>query len=157
MAINKKNLAVLMVFVILVVVLWLISPALKKDSLEIATINGQVFFLEIADRKYQWQRGLSGRQSLADNEAMLFVFDTYRQPIFWMKDMNFAIDILWIKDGQVVDFDKNVYPSPKGTPLNELAIFSPDIEVNMVMEIVAGSIDRLNIQKGNSVYFGSVK
>jgi uncharacterized membrane protein (UPF0127 family) len=73
-------------------------------------------------------KGLSDREALCVDCAMLFVFDTPGQYGFWMKGMRFPLDILWIYDGQVVHKESNV--SEKRTDVIE-----PDVEAEMVLEI----------------------
>ena len=64
---------------------------------------------DVADDAESRQRGLSGRESLDDGEGMLFLLAN-DSPSFWMKDMRFAIDIVWIRDGRVVDVTADVPP-----------------------------------------------
>jgi len=68
-----------------------------------------------------------------------------------MKDMNFSLDILWIKDSEIVDFDENLSPLPKNGDILGAESFTPDSLVNKVLEVPAGTVDRLNIQKGDII------
>ena len=71
-------------------------------------IAGQVIKVELAITPEARARGLSGRQGLTQDEGMLFVFDTPGKYPFWMKDMNFAIDMIWIsEDSKVVYIKKD--------------------------------------------------
>lgn len=59
--------------------------------------------------------GLSGRQDLADDSAMLFVFDEPATRCFWMKDMQFSLDIIWLNSKKQIskiekDVDPKTYP-----------------------------------------------
>ena len=63
---------------------------------------------EIADSAERQRRGLSGRPSLARGEGMLFVYDEPAPRGFWMPDMNFDIDIVWIRAGRVVHIEQRV-------------------------------------------------
>lgn len=55
--------------------------------------------------------GLGGRSSIDDKSGMLFVFDTFTFPEFWMKDMMFTIDIIFFdRNFNVVDIKENFSP-----------------------------------------------
>jgi len=110
------------------------------------TIAGQTFNTEIANTEETRKRGLSGRSALAADEAMLFVFDKPAAYAFWMKDMKFSIDIIWIDaDKRVVHIEKSVSPDtyPAG--------FAPSRDALYVFEVRAGTADRLKIKQGDSV------
>ncbi len=107
---------------------------------------------EIADSNQERQKGLSGRSNLDQGAGMLFLIDGGKTtPTFWMKDMKFPIDIIWIKDDQIIQIDKNVeVPSPQ-TPDNKLSLYSPKSAVSHVLEVNAGFCDLNNIKVGDSV------
>jgi uncharacterized protein len=90
------------------------------------------------------ERGLSGRQNLAQNKAMLFKFDGMSVHCFWMRDMKFSIDIVWLNEqNQVTSIEKNV--SPETYPNN----FCHD--GHNVIEFAAGTVDRLSLKPGDQV------
>lgn len=161
------------IFPMLLVVLLLgfltVSDYLKKDTVqslqsqaETSNINnkikkGKVVFgntsidIEVSDTIATRQLGLSYRESLDQNSGMLFVFDSYNIEYFWMKDMKFPLDIIWIKDDTIVDISKNV-PTPKvEVPLNQLPTYSPKEKVNYVLEVNAGFADKNKIKIGDRV------
>lgn len=75
-------------------------------------IDGQEFNVEVADVASERSQGLSGRSALANDEGMLFVFPESGRFGFWMKDMEFSIDIIWIdEDKRIVHIEENVSPS----------------------------------------------
>src|SRR3989344_1681259 len=80
-------------------------------------------------------RGLSGRRSLEENQGMLFVFNTADYYNFWMKDMYFPIDIIWLNDDwRVIDLTENI--SPKNFPVT----YQPRAPARYVLEVNAGFI-----------------
>lgn len=97
---------------------------------------------EVADTPVARERGLSGRHDMASNHAMLFSFDTNSNECFWMRDMLFNIDIVWL-DGQnkVTAIERNI--SPSSYPQN----FCHDGQ--HVIEFTAGTIDRLHLKVGD--------
>jgi uncharacterized protein len=96
-------------------------------------INNQKISVFIADSPREWERGLSGRKSLKSDEGMLFVFPEPTTPAFWMKDMRFAIDIIWLDENKkIVDIERNI--SPDTYPKK----FSPPVPVRYVLETNPG-------------------
>ena len=82
---------------------------------------------------------------------MLFVFDKKTIPTFWMKEMNFDIDIVWITEGKIVGIEKNAHAYPAGTSDSELPKYWPSAPVNYVLEVNAGYCEKYNIEEGNEV------
>jgi uncharacterized protein len=103
---------------------------------------------EVADDEASRQRGLSGRDSLAPDAGMLFVLPN-DSPSFWMKDMRFPIDVVWIRDGRVVDVALRVQP-PAG-PDAPLPTFSPRFPANQALEVNAGWIEQHGVARGDRV------
>ncbi len=100
--------------------------------------------VDLAITPAEMSKGLSGRESLTENEGMLFIFPAETIPAFWMKDMKFAIDIIWIdKQGRVVGIEHNLQPDsyPK--------LFSPSQPVKYVLEVKAGWAKRHLIKLGD--------
>jgi uncharacterized membrane protein (UPF0127 family) len=96
------------------------------------------------------EKGLSVFNKIKSNEAMLFVFDNPQRYSFWMKDMKFSIDILWLdQNKKIVDIKKDVsvysYPS-KFTPISDSLY---------VLEFNTGIADKLNIKIGDICNFDS--
>lgn len=113
-------------------------------------INNQVFTYEIAITDAQRQQGLSGRDPLPENHGMLFVFPNKAQHGFWMKDMKFALDFIWIDDTTVVDISENV---PPPTPGQQPVALGPQKSVNRVLEVNAGTVQRTGIKVGDTVTY----
>ncbi|MCH8049079.1 DUF192 domain-containing protein, partial [Patescibacteria group bacterium] len=80
-------------------------------SVPVIQIGDVILQVEIADTQEKREKGLSNRESLQENRGMLFLFEKPGRYGFWMKEMNFAIDIIWIdKDKSVTEITKNVDP-----------------------------------------------
>ena len=106
-------------------------------------VAGHSFQTEFATTDETRQRGLSGRDSLVSNAAMLFVFDDSKQRCFWMKDMKFTIDIVWL------DASKRVV----GVKHNAQPASYPDSychdHTQYVVEFVAGTAEKLRLEPGS--------
>jgi len=109
------------------------------------SINSQVFDVELAVSSEQQAKGLSDRDNLEQGHGMLFIFKPAEQPAFWMKDMRFNLDIVWIANGEVVDVSRNLpFPKP-GTRSDELPTYSPPTVIDYVLELNAGEADNISV------------
>lgn len=144
--INTKNIAIVIVSILVIIGLF------DKFSTPAKTINinGQEYKVEVVDTPEKLTQGLSGRKSLADDEAMLFLFGDKDFRSFWMKDMNFAIDLLWIDANLIVGWEKNMQPQP-GASYQKLKKYRSLQPVDKVLELPAGTIDKLEIKKGQTI------
>ena len=96
--------------------------------------NGKRLNLEVRDDEIGRVQGLSGRSSLSESSAMLFVFDIESDRYcFWMKDMKFDIDILWL-DSKKRIVDAKYAASPSSYPEE----FCPKSAARYVLELAAG-------------------
>ncbi len=110
---------------------------LKKKDMEAERqtirLGDQELSVEVADTIVKQVRGLSGRQPLKENEGMLFAYENPRVLSFWMRDMRFPIDIIWIDEGRdIVGIASNL--SPDTFPQT----FSSAVPVQYVLEVPAG-------------------
>ena len=120
------------------------SKAVTSVKIGDFTVNAK-----IANKPDELRTGLSKTDSLAFDSGMLFVFDKDEKLTFWMKDMKFPIDIIWIsKDRKIVKIDKNVPIEPDKKD-NELTRYSSN--ALYVLEINAGVSDLKGIMIGNAV------
>ena len=103
----------------------------------------------VADTPQERAAGLSGYAGLPENVGMLFVFPEPRQPSFWMKGMEFSLDLVWIRDGIVVQIDTSV--PPPNTPDDQLPRYHPTEPITHVLELAAGSAARYGITVGDRV------
>lgn len=112
-------------------------------------INNQTFKVSVADEPNEWQRGLSGQDPLDEDAGMLFLFKTTDYHNFWMKDMKFPIDIIFIKGDTVVTVVKDAKPPTSNN--DTLPLYKPEQPVDRVFEINAGLSEKYNIKKGDKV------
>lgn len=111
-------------------------------------INGKKIKTEVADNLEARMKGLSGREGLGKNEGMLFVFEKPDIYPFWMKDMKFSIDIIWIKDLRIVDIVKD---APPPTTDGKTISFTPRGEADLVLETAAGFCDENGVKIGDEI------
>lgn len=144
----KKNFASFIVLVIFFVFLFTFTQRPSLDNIKEVKIAGQSIKIDLALTKDQQEQGLSDRQGLSDNEGMLFVFDRPDKYPFWMKDMNFAIDIIWIGEDMSV-----VYIKKDARPELYPEIYGPGENAKYVLEVVSGFSEKNNLKGGNNVQF----
>lgn len=128
------------------------NPPLPTDTLR---IGNAVFTVELATTTLQQARGLSFRTELAQDRGMLFLFGSGGIQNFWMKDMNFPLDIIWISGDKVAGFVTDAKPEP-GVSLLNLPIYTSPDKVDKVLEVDAGTVAKDGIQVGDTVVFGPV-
>lgn len=105
--------------------------------------------VEVAATPATRERGLSGRDELAEGRGMLFLFPQPNKYVFWMKDMRFPIDILWIRGDELVDMTVDV-PPPTG-PDEILPSYAPLYPADKVLEVPAGFAQRFGLRLGESI------
>ncbi|MFH1631523.1 MAG: DUF192 domain-containing protein [bacterium] len=114
------------------------------------TVGGNELNMLVAGNAYTQARGLSGIE-LEDLKAdgMIFTFNNQEERTFWMKGMEFNLDVVWVQNGKVMKIDRNV-PEPLSGEEPE-RMYSRPFEVDMVLEFPAGFIDDHDILIGQMV------
>jgi uncharacterized protein len=120
--------------------------SLPTQSLEIVTKNGVYpFVVEVAQTDAERAKGLMFRRSLPDGRGMLFDFKQEQPVAFWMRNTYVPLDMIFIAgDGRIVSIAENT------KPLSEDLIPSRG-PVRGVLEVIAGTADRLGIRPGDQV------
>jgi len=111
-------------------------------------IGGEIIKVELALTSTEQELGLSIKDNLKNDEGMLFIFNNVGIYSFWMKDMSFPIDIIWIgEDFQIVFIKKNA------TEESFPEIFSPNKNSKYVLEVMSGFSEKKNLKEGDKVEF----
>jgi hypothetical protein len=125
------------------------------ETIRAVEMNGARVHVELALTSDQQQLGLSGRGSLGADQGMLFIFPSAQLRSFWMKQMSFPIDIVWISQRRVIDLTRNAPVPESGKPL---PLYRPDAPVDTVLEVPAGFSMTHNIRPGTEIrYFCATK
>lgn len=150
----KENLRLLIGgFVFLFIALLIITFVMSKQTTKII-VNDKTLNVKIAKSEKDKQIGLSKTNKIAENQGMLFVFDDSDFHSFWMKNMKFPIDIIYIKGDKVTTVIENAKPSTSSD--ENLEIFQPDEASDKVLEVNAGIAKKYNIKKGTIIKTGSL-
>jgi uncharacterized membrane protein (UPF0127 family) len=147
-----KNLFIVVFVLLLVIVGWVFFVKQKMScggyEQKYIKINDKTIKVDISDNDCKRILGLSGRKELKNDSGMFFVFPEIGNYGFWMKDMNFPIDILWIdKSLNIIGIEKMVSTSTYPNILGEKYFAS------YVLEIPSGFSDTNNIKVGNKIIF----
>ncbi len=110
----------------------------------------ECFEVEIMDSEEERVKGLMFRDNLEDDKGMLFIFDKEDRYDFWMKNMKFPIDIVWINENkEVVYMHKNTPPCPE----NVCFSIMPDREAKYVLEVNSGVANDIGLNIGDKLEF----
>ncbi|MCH8048741.1 DUF192 domain-containing protein [Patescibacteria group bacterium] len=124
----------------------LLPQNVSSDELLTLQVNTAIIEVKLADTFQKRVQRLSERIALEKDSGLFFVFKESDFHSIWMKEMNFAIDIIWIdKNKSVIEITKNV--DPKTFP----EVFYPKEAVQYVIEIQAGFTELNEIQLGDKI------
>lgn len=131
--------------------LW-ITPLAATQSVEVLLAN-EVFVLEYVADPGSREQGLMGRLSLPLRGGMLFDFPAGSQPRIWMRNMDIALDLLFVdKHGTIVDIYVEVPPCER----MPCPVYAASRPLRFVLELPAGSVSMLGLQPGMSVSMPAV-
>lgn len=108
------------------------------------SIHGKRIKIETVSTPEGMRLGLGKRESLCLDCGMLFVFEEKNKTPFWMKDMLFDLDIIWIDGGKIVWIKKNVDHT-------SLETITPLVSADKVLEVNAGFCEKYGILPGDRV------
>lgn len=113
--------------------------------LEPLTLAGIPLLASVADTAETRATGLSGTPYLPDGIVKLFVFDDSQTWSFWMKDMNYAIDMVWLDESFTV-----VHIATEVSPQSFPASYAPPVPARYVIETVAGFTAEAGVTVGSA-------
>jgi hypothetical protein len=110
--------------------------------------------VEVVSKQEDMERGLMYRMSLDPNKGMLFVFPNDDKDSFWMKNMHFSLDILWINNqGQIVFIGQNIPACSK----DPCPVYTPDQNARYVLELNSGYTSTHHWQVGDTLDLKGIK
>ena len=116
----------------------------------VTTSTGEEIPVEVADTLKKRRLGLGKRTSLKKGWGMLFIFGKRKPYRFWMKDMQFPLDIIWLDNHRIVHVIHNAKPS---NSRDETEVMTSPVPVNFVLEIAAGRAAKLRLKTGQRMKF----
>lgn len=145
----RKILILAVVCVFLSILFFLFPIFISDQEITFVTINNKKINAEIADTDIKRYNGLSYRENLCIDCAMLFVFADREERTFVMRNMYFPLDIIWIDGDKIVAISKNLLPEGK----QPIKFYHSDTPVNYVLEVNAGLADKYDFKIGDKVNF----
>ncbi|HEY4521530.1 MAG TPA: DUF192 domain-containing protein [Candidatus Paceibacterota bacterium] len=122
------------------------SSVQKVFDNTVVRVAGKEIKVELADTEEKRTKGLSGIKKLQENSGMLFIFEIPAEYHFWMKDMRFPLDIIWIGENKkIVAISENIFPETYP------ASFSPSEPVKYVLEVNAGWTNKNGVRVGEFI------
>jgi hypothetical protein len=123
--------------------IWTASRAAKEKFVKVYFPDGRAVTAELAVTDEERQQGLMFREKLDENQGMLFLFEGEDVHAFWMKNMKFAIDILWL-DGQkrIVHLEAGVPPCTA----DPCPSYVPKAAARYVLELKSGAAARHSLR-----------
>lgn len=147
---SGKSIKIYIVLTVILLVFFFIYMKSQNKEIKTVCINGSCFDVELAETREQRIKGLMHREALAENSGMLFIYNEEDYYSFWMKNMKFPIDIIWMdRNKEVVHMEKDVPPCQN----DECPNYKPSQKAMHILEIGSGVADKLNIKIGDKASF----
>lgn len=143
---NKRLILVFFLFAVLVFSAILAYRYNLHTDWKKISINGKEFKVEAVSDSKKMAKGLGGRDEICDYCGMLFQFSYPDRHEFWMKDMRFSLDIVWILNNRIVYIARNV-------PKTHSEIITPDYPADRVLELNGGACDKNGIKENDLISF----
>lgn len=135
--------------VILIICLLTLISCTPKPQQAILILPTTKISLELALTPSEQAQGLSDRKNMPEDHGMLFIFPQEQELTFWMKDMYFPLDIIWLnKNNEVVDISLNQQPCK---PNITCSIIMPKVPAKSVVEVNAGIVEKYKIKIGQKL------
>ncbi len=122
---------------------WAAAVCLKNDCVQV----------EVVTEEKDMRRGLQGREGLADKRGMLFVFRNDAILSFWMKDMKFAIDMVWIDSSRRI---VTIAPSRPPCVKEPCEVYASKTNARYVLELPSGYALKHHFQEGDGLLFKDI-
>ncbi len=122
------------------------AAAFERSWIRVETVSGSVDVqVELAIDDAERAQGLQHRDSLDPDAGMLFDFGNRRIVAMWMKNTKIPLDMVFIDDdGSIVHVIENTDPF-------STRLLSSLVPIRGVLELNAGSVDRLGIKLGDRI------
>ena len=146
-------------YIILASVLFLLFSFITEGALAqefsyahatVITPKGVSIPVEVSDTPEKRSLGLGKRDKLEKGWGMLFVFEKRIPHSFWMKNMRFPIDIIWLDNQRIVELAENVPPPQEG---ESPKVREPRLPSNFVLEIESGQARALGLKVGQMLSY----
>ena len=111
----------------------------------VVQVGDLVVRAEVARTVDEQVRGLAGHASLGPTDGMLFPYDPPAEPTFWMRGVDFPIDLIWIREERVTGVEEDM-PADGG-----VRRYRAPSAVDAVLEVQSGFVREHGILLGDTV------
>ena len=139
--------AIIIILSALAITIIYTNKYVKTASIPSVNIDEHVFNVLTATTLDEQKKGLGNRASLDQNSGMLFIFNMPGNYGFWMKDMEFPLDIIYINNNKII----SIFTLKKPNSNSQLQIVYPQSPSKYVLEINAGLSKKYNFKIGDAV------
>src|SRR3989338_7722426 len=136
---------VIFIFALCIETRYFVTPIAQHCGTEsqLFDLKGEIF-IELADTPATQEKGLSGHKPLLPDEGMLFRFESPGTKTFWMKEILFSLDIIWLDpEWRVLSYVENE------TPESYPALFRSPSNTQHVLEVNAGFVAERKVVAGD--------
>lgn len=156
----KHHAQLIFVFLLLIAIIVLAKFSSDKSvnayinhliHIQTVTIDTHSFLVTTAKTQTEQEKGLSGLNSLSPSHGMVFLFDHPDYYGFWMKDMKFPIDIIFIHNKKIVTIYNRVPFFLPDTSTSSLPVYKPSEPADVVLEVSAGLAEQYHFSAGENV------
>lgn len=151
---TRLILGIFVVLILVVAAVFFVNFAVSNWSLPFfapkssVTIDGQTFHVKVATTEAEKEMGLSTTKSLPQDQGMIFVFNKADYYAFWMRNMHYPLDIIYIANKKIVSIASDVKNPNNNQPL---PVYHPSSPADTVLEINGGLSQKYGFKDGDSV------
>tara|TARA_S200000501_G_C20693008_1_gene686028 strand:+ start:319 stop:852 length:534 start_codon:yes stop_codon:yes gene_type:complete len=145
----KIQFKLLFFFYILINSTVLFSEEMEYEELIWIVNESKTIKLEISDNFHKRKIGLMNRESLENDEGMIFIYDKLEPVNIWMYNTLISLDIIYLKNNRIKKITPNVSPCFT-LPCKLYPSLDP---VDMVIEINSGQAKVMNLKIGDNLIF----
>ncbi len=143
-------------YLIVTSIVLLLGVGCQRDSSfsvasQIITLGDSQFVVYRADTPNERSIGLSNVDSLGTNQGMIFIWPQAQAQAFWMKGVDYPLDLVWLRDQTVVG-TVTMLPEAATTPQQDYQYYYSPGPVNQVVELPAGTIENIGLTLGDKLY-----
>lgn len=137
----------IIIYLLLVIVIFIgiILVYININKTKTITINNKYYKVEVVTDLLSKTKGLSNREKLTNIDGMLFVYSAPEIQNFWMKDMRFDLDLIWINNNKIIGLTKNI------SFKDQFRQYSSALPCDWVLEVPSGKVDQEHWQIGDTI------
>lgn len=137
------------ILLIAVLILLVISFFQNLNRQSFVIVKEVLFRAEFAETPLTKEVGLSKYNNIDNDFALVFLFEKSGKPVFWMKNMLFPIDIIFVKDYKITQIYSEV-PKPANES-GDLPLYIPKKDSDIVIEINSGLSKKYKFKEGDQI------